>query len=131
MDPDYEEARDQPDDPKNRLAKRRSREKRKHDQVRNEGNAGEVRSKPWPLMCLPCHKMASHINSLVWKGRHIKFYQAHTKTPSAHKIHIKPHIKAALASHIKHQTPVATGGGRGRRGVCRGVRSANQLKVTR
>jgi hypothetical protein len=30
-----------------------------------------------------------------------------------YKMHIKPHIKTALASHIKHQTPVAAGSGRG------------------
>ena len=49
MNPDEEEARDQLGDPKkvekrreqNRLAKRRSREKKKHDQVRNEGKAEE------------------------------------------------------------------------------------------
>ena len=49
MNPDHKEARDQPDDSKkvakrkeqNRLAKKRSREKKKHDQVRNEGKAEE------------------------------------------------------------------------------------------
>jgi hypothetical protein len=49
MNPDHEEARDQPDDPKkvakrreqNRLAKQRPREKKKHGQVRNEGNERE------------------------------------------------------------------------------------------
>jgi hypothetical protein len=49
MNPDHEEACDQPGDPKevakrkeqNRLAKRRSREKKKQDQVRNEGKAEE------------------------------------------------------------------------------------------
>jgi hypothetical protein len=51
MSPDHEGACDQPDDPKkavkrreqNRLAKKRSREKKKHDQVRNEGKAEEER----------------------------------------------------------------------------------------
>jgi len=49
MNRDEEGACDQPGDPKkaekrreqNRLAKKRSREKKKHDQVRNEGKAEE------------------------------------------------------------------------------------------
>ena len=53
MNPDEEEARDQPGDPKkaekrreqNRLAKKRSREKKKHDQVRNEGKAEEEKER--------------------------------------------------------------------------------------
>jgi hypothetical protein len=53
MNPDHAEARDQPDDPKevakrreqNRLAKKRSREKKRQDQVRNEGKAEEERNK--------------------------------------------------------------------------------------
>ena len=53
MNPDEEEARDRPGDPKkaekrreqNRLAKKRSREKKKHDQVRNEGKAEEEKER--------------------------------------------------------------------------------------
>ena len=53
MDRDEEEACDQPGDPKevekrreqNRLAKKRSREKKKHDQVRNEGKAEEEKER--------------------------------------------------------------------------------------
>jgi hypothetical protein len=52
VNPDHEEAFDQPDDPKqvvakrreqNRLAKLRSREKKKQDQVRNEWKEEEVK----------------------------------------------------------------------------------------
>jgi hypothetical protein len=53
MNPDEEEACDQPGDPKkaekrreqNRLAKKRSREKKKHDQVRNVGKAEEEKER--------------------------------------------------------------------------------------
>jgi hypothetical protein len=53
MKPDEEEACYQPGDPKkaeqrreqNRLAKKRSREKKKHDQVRNEGKAEEEKER--------------------------------------------------------------------------------------